>query len=551
MSEKEPRRPVQGLPSAEEAIRPQLPSALVIQKSKISKIWIIPVIAILIGLGLIYTAISNRGPTLTISFKSANGIEVKKTKVKYKDITIGQVRSVTLSDDLEHVLVTVKLKRQGGELISSNSRFWIERPRLQGMSVTGLDTLFSGSYIAVDPGVKVEREEDIEEFTGLENPPRIKEGEQGKVFTLRADTLGSLDYGSPVYYRGIEVGQIVGYQLEDHGAEVDIDIFVRKPYDDFVKQTSKFWLISGVELDLDSSGVHVLTESMASVIMGGVAFIDMGKVQPSAPASSGDRFHLYDTQADAQEEHYEDFEEYLLRFTHSARGLSVGAPVEFKGFKLGKVIDIGVEFDWSTQEVYIPVKIQVEGGRLARVAKGLGEVPAGREIHLLVERGLRAQLQSGNLITGQLFVALDFFHDVQPTEIQLTADGQQLIPTLPNTVELLMEQATKMVTRIQELPIEQIGIQAAGALSSIRKAGDQFKRVLKSGDIKDTLVQAAQVAKETTLALDQLQKLLDQDSQVLVEVRRTLRDLGSAARSVKQLADQLERDPQSLFRGRE
>ena len=531
----------------------RIEEAVVTKRRSISIIWIVPVIALLIAGFLAYKAIINRGPTITISFKSANGVQVKKTKVKYKDMTIGRVTQITLTDDFQMVRVKIRLDKRSGSLVSNTTRFWIERPRLQGVTVTGLDTLLSGPYITLDPG-----EPGIEcyEFEGLESPPRITGGDQGKVFTLHSESLGSLDYGSPVYYRDVGVGRVVGYELKPKGEGVNIDIFVRSPYDQFVRTASRFWLVSGVELDWGANGVQFHAESLLSVMLGGIAFLEPSQQEKTPPASNGDDFQLFANEKAAFEEHFEQTEQYLLKFTDSVRGLSIGAPVEFKGLLIGHVIDIGIEFNWDTQEVFVPVKIEVEGGRLAKVASGMNDGHTDRVIHQLVRRGLRAQLQSGNLITGQLFIALDFFDQVPKAQVEST-QGIEIIPTHPTTMGALTLQASSILNQLKSLPLHKLSMTALHALDSITDTGNQLNQLgsqlnilLRSKHIQRSLRNTDEATRSAKKLVKNMNTLVDQDSPTLLELRRAIKDLSEAAKSVRGFADQLERQPDSLLRGK-
>ena len=516
------------------------PRAIVSERRGVSLIWIVPIVALLVGAGLVFTALMKRGPKVTITFKSADGLQAKKTKVKYKDITIGKVKSVKLSQDFSRVRVTVSLAKMAEQFLSDNTRFWIVRPRLRGMTISGLDTLLSGAYIAVDPG---ERGAEQLEFVGLDAPPSIIGDTRGKLFTLKSEALGSLDYGSPVYYRDISVGEVVGYRLREDGKGVDIEIFVNSPYDTYVKEASRFWSVSGVEVDMDADGVHLYSESLVSILLGGVAFIDPPYMDQTPSAKAGDLFTLYKTRKVALTEHFAKKEYYVLKFAHTVRGLSVGAPVEFKGFVIGEVVDIGIEFHLESQQVLVPVRIEIEAERLARMAPTLKGVDSSKILHQLVEKGLRAEVLTSNLLTGQLYVALDFFDQAKPITLGLTEGGFPQIPTLPTPIEEFTKNIFAILDQVQKIPIEEIGRQTLAAIKSIKASGDQLRRVAGSRDLHAALKKIHEITKNANA-------LVAQDSRAVVEVQRMLRDLRDAAKSIRILADQLERNPESLIRGK-
>ena len=520
-----------------------LPEAVVSKKKGLSLIWIVPLVAFCIGVGLVYTALTEKGPQVTITFASADGLEAGKTKVKYKDVTIGKVESVELNDDFSEVIATVRLTREADEFLSENTRFWIVRPRMHGATVSGLETLLSGAYVAVDPGVKGEEQY---EFIGLESPPLVTGNAKGKLFTLKAKELGSLDYGSPVYYRDISVGQVVGYGLQKGGKGVDIQVFVDAPYDTYVTDTSRFWVASGLDMELDAEGIRVDTESIVSILVGGVAFTNPDYLGTAPVADAGDIFRLYDTRKLAMTEEFIEKEYFVLKFSQAVRGLDVGAPVEFKGFPIGRVVDIGIEFDWKSKEVLVPVRIEVEQERIERIVSG-STAPAPEEsekmLDVLVQQGLRGQVLPANLLTGKLYVSLDFFAQAEPALVGVTKDGLQEIPTIPTPIEELTKNLSALLEKLQKLPVEEIGQNTLDAIKSIKATGDKLEKVAGSEDLKIALTATRQ-------AMENANALVQDDSATVVELQRALRDLSDAAKSIRSLADQLERHPESLLQGK-
>lgn len=524
-----------------------VPQAIVNKKKGISLIWIVPILALVVGMGLVYTALTRKGPEITIIFHSADGLKAKKTKVKYKDIVIGEVKKVELTEDFHKVRVTISLVKMAEKFLSANTSFWIVRPRLRGVTVSGLETVLSGAYVAIDPGEKGEIKYD---FVGLETPPRIIDGTKGRLFTLNANALGSLDYGSPVYFRDISVGQIVGYRLQPKGKGVDIDVFVDDPYDSYVKEASRFWLVSGVEFETDTEGFHIYSESLVSIILGGVAFIDPPYMGETAVAKSKDNFKLYKNRKAALTRHFEKKEYYVLKFAQTLRGLSIGAPVEFKGFPIGKVVDIGIEFHLESKEVLVPVRIEVEAERLSRIASGTNGLSSTDILHELVAQGLRAEVLTANLLTGQLYVALDFFDQAKPATVGVTEDGLQQIPTLISPIEELTKNMTDILDKVHKIPIDEIGRQVLATITSVKGTVDKLKRVVGSKDLRVALKHTREMMKETRDTMKKANSLVATDSRTMVEFQRMLRELGDAAKSIRILADQLERNPESLIRGK-
>jgi len=302
-----------------------IPPAVAVRRSSVSVVWLIPLVALAIGGWLAYKTFSEQGPTVEIRFKTAAGLEAGKTKVKFKDVDIGQVTTIDVNPDLQTVTVTAQLKYGSSDYLTENTRFWVERPRVTASRVSGLETLLSGAYIAMDP---VTEGSFVRSFEGLDEPPLFTTSEPGKRFVLRSASLGSLNIGSPVYYRQIQVGQVVGYQLDEDGQAVSIELFVSAPHDVLVFSDTRFWNASGVDFSLSASGIRVDTQSFLSVLIGGVSFDTPDTIEGGRrPAEPDEVFPLYPSRDEAHEKVYQRKDRYLLYFKGSVRGLSVGAPV--------------------------------------------------------------------------------------------------------------------------------------------------------------------------------------------------------------------------------
>ncbi len=294
------------------------------RKRRISIVWLVPLIALAIGGWLVYKALSEKGPTVTITFNSAAGLEAGKTKIKYKEVELGQVVSIELDDKLSQVIVTAELVKQAEKFVSQNTRFWVVRARVEAGSVSGLGTLFSGAYIGLDPG---KPGKPATRFQGLEVPPVVTVDLPGSHFVLRASSLGSLNVGAPVYFRRIEVGQVVSYQLDEDGQAVTIQVFIHDPHHQLVRKNTRFWNASGLDVAIGADGIRVDTESFVSMMVGGIAFDTPANMEPGEPAEENDVFDLYKNRASISEKTYARKTRWLLHFDSGVRGLKTGAPV--------------------------------------------------------------------------------------------------------------------------------------------------------------------------------------------------------------------------------
>jgi paraquat-inducible protein B len=532
------------------------------KKQRISIVWLVPLIALAVGGWLVYKAISEKGPTVTITFKSASGLEAGKTKIKYKDVELGQVTSIELDDDLSRVIVTAELVKESKNFISENTRFWVVRARVTAGSVSGLGTLFSGAYIGLDPG---KSGKPATQFNGLEVPPVVTADLPGSHFVLRAASLGSLDVGVPVYFRRIEVGQIVSYQLDEDGQAVTIKIFIHDPHHELVRKNTRFWNTSGLDIAIGADGIRVDTESFTTLMIGGIAFDTPVSMEPGEPAEENEVFKLYRNRESVSEKTYARKTRWLLHFDSGVRGLNQGAPVELQGIQIGQVLDVNLEFDVDKTAFSIPVLVEIEPDRI-KAAGPLPEASEGQKImDYLVEKGLRAQLKTGSLITGQLLVAIDMHPAAPPAKINW--EGQYpIIPTVPTTMEEMTTSLTQLLRKLEKLPIEQIGSDLQNAVAGANRLINSAELQKSVMALNQTLNQAQRfaavlntsIAPELKTAVSNLDSALLQtqkltrslNSNVTPQADRTLKALQEAARSIKNLAAYLERNPEALIRGK-
>jgi paraquat-inducible protein B len=496
--------------------------AVVSTRRRPSIVWLIPLVAALVGAFVAWRTFSERGPQIEISFESAEGLEAGKTPIKYKDVEVGIVEEIHLADDLSGVHCKARMVKSFAPYLNAGTRFWVVRARVAGGQVTGLGTIFSGAYIGVDPIRDGER---AREFAGLETPPVVTTDQPGKHFELHSHRAGSVDVGTPVYFKKIRVGEVVASDLDASGEFVRIRVFVHAPHDARVSTATRFWNASGVYVSLGAGGVEVGLESLASLLIGGIAF-DTPAMGPGVPAADGALYTLYENEAATRREVYMQKAHYVAYFDQSVRGLVPGAPVEFRGIQIGEVRDVKLEFVPESGEFLIPVLIEIEPERI----KNLGMVdPATRREGLdqLVKRGLRAQLQSGNLLTGQLVVQLDFHDGAKPAEI-VWGEPYPELPTVPAPLEEITGGVQRLVKRLETLPLHEVVTSMNEALQAARDALSQGQKTLATASA-----------------------LVGPDSPANSELRRALVEMSDAARSVGLAADQIQQQPDSLLFGKE
>lgn len=513
-----------------------------------SLVWLIPIVAAVVGISLLISTLASRGPEITVTFSTAEGLTPGKTAVRYKDVDIGLVKSVRLASDRSHVLATIELTKDAENFAVKDTRFWVVRPRFAISGVSGLETLLSGAYIGVDAGKSGET---TRSFTGLEVPPVITTDASGRQFVLRAQDLGSLDIGSPVYYRRVQVGQVVAYQLEPNGRDITLRVFVNKPYDKLVTADTRFWHASGVDLKLDASGLKLSTQSLVTVLLGGVAFQVPENSAAQTAAAENTQFLLAGDQAEAMKEPEELAPTLaVLNFDQSVRGLSPGAPVDFRGVIVGQVRSIGIEYQRDKKAFRMPVVVELYPSRMGFRERDVADEARKRTIvQALVKRGMRAQLRTGNLLTGQLYVALDFFPKAPPAkDIDLEAPMPEF-PTTPGTFDELQAKLGEIVNKIDKVPFDQIGQDARTAIASMNKMLETADKLVAqlNGDVAPQVLAALQDARRT---LNSANGTLASDAPLQQDTRRMMQELTRTAVSLRALTDYLERHPEALLRGK-
>ena len=512
-----------------------------------SLIWLVPIVAALVGLSLVINAWMQQGPAITISFQSAEGLDPGKTVVKYKDVVIGKVTTIRLSPDRHRVVVKVDLEKSAAGIAVADTRFWVVRPRIGLGGVSGIDTLLSGSFIGVDVGDSTQEQTD---FVGLETPPSVTHDARGKSFVLHSGDLGSLDIGSPVYFRRLQVGRVASYKLNDDGKGVTVQIFVESPYDKFVTTESRFWNASGVDVSLGADGLKLNTQSLATVLAGGVAFLDApGPHADATAAGENATYTLFDTQANAMAPPDGEPRYIRMRFDQPLRGLAVNAPVEFLGMNIGNVVSIRMDYDEKSGHfpIYVgaviyPDRLGAAHQKLVALAKSKGDNDdMSHMMGTLVAHGLRAQAKVGNLLTGQLFISLDFLKNAPKADYDPNTRPLQ-IPTAPGNFDRLQEQLADIVDKIQKIPFESIGNNLNQTLATLNKTLTQVNgQVLPQ--FQDTLKGANQT-------LGTANNAFSPDSPLQQNLGSTLQELQRMARSLRTLTDYLSTHPSSLIRGR-
>ena len=543
-------------------------SPVVREKSGLSPIWLIPIITALLGSWLIYHSLTDKGPLVTITFHTAEGIEADKTRIKYKSLSIGMVEGVKFSQDFARVEVKIRLNKEATHFLKRDTRFWVVRPTLSARGISGLGTLLSGTYIEVEPGEGAPQSL----FVGLESPPMQHGGLAGKRITLLAKQLGSLDRGSPIYYQGIVAGEVLGYEMANDYRNVLVHAFVKAPYDTLLRSHTRFWSGSGIDLTVGADGMRLKTESLQSMLFGGIAFDtpDITNANAGGEDIAGLVFTLHDDFKAIQEQAYVSKLRYVLHFEDSVRGLTVGAPVEFKGIKVGSVTDVHLEYNEKTASFRIPVQVEIEPERIA--ARGEQLQRASRDVFEgLIKRGLRARLQTGNMLTGQLFVDLV----IQP-KTPLKRGEKNELPTVRGVgMEQIMASAGSIMEQLGRVDYAALGADLQGTLKGanvlvngphLNKALEELATTLKSvrvllgalegraepiaDNLERTLVAAREALEKAKSTMALVDGAIAPEAPLHHHAVRLAQELTITTRSLRHLVETLERNPQALLLGK-
>ena len=545
--------------------------------SRVSIVWLIPLLAVLIGAWLAWTTLSKEGPPITISFESGEGLQAGQSLLKFKDITFGTVQSLDLAPDHKRVNVTIKTTRAAEPLLTEGTIFWVVKPRLFAGNISGLDTLLSGSYVGMRPGPEGGKTQ--HSFVGLEDPPVLQANVPGRTFLLKASRIGSISLGSPVFFRDFSVGEVLGYDLDHMADSVTIHVFVRAPFDQYVVDETRFWNASGLSVNFGGAGVQVQLESIKALLLGGIAFdtpTQEAKDAPKVVASAADHvFPLFADRTTADNSSYSRIVPAISYFPGSVSGVAPGSPVLMRGLQIGHVLDVRLHYDPVKDTIVAPVRYEVEPERVLGIGSKLIFKNPADAVNAMVKKGFRASLQSTSLITGQQAVAIDIVPDAPPATVTMDGDYFVMPTTSGGGFADLQASAATLLGQINTIPFAQIGQNLNGILKSVDSAtaGPELKQAV--AELSGTLAAVQDVARKLdnglTPTLKQLPALTNELTRTVTnanklvqslntgygdntkfnrDVDRMLAQLNDTLRAVRSLADLLSRHPEALIKGR-
>ena len=473
------------------------------KKKRISVIWILPLVALAIGVWMVVHTKMSKGPVITISFETAEDVVAGKTKIKYLNVNMGQVEDVTLNAAKDGVVVSVQLNPEAKDLLMKDTEFWVVRARVGAGNVSGLGTLLGGAYIELSPGTSNTKQH---AFTGLETPPLTPAGAPGVKLNLYSNKAGSVSTGDAVLYNGYKVGRVEGMGFDEERKQVHYDLFIDAPFDQLVNSSVRFWNVSGVQMNASASGIEVLTGSLDTVLFGGIAFAIPDGLEVGEPLDNGAEFYLYDTYTDMQDQPYTYHIDYVIEFQQSLRGLLPGAPVEYRGIPVGYVKNIMFDDVMAKEaEDYesnrpIPVLVSIEPGRIGLPDSEESVEMMSASIAGNVQAGLRGSLETGSIITGSLFINIDYREDAEPAELTMNY-GYQSIPTVHTGLDKLEAQISALLTKVNDLPIEATMTSINGTMTSMTETLNSLDSLVKD-------VHRQEVSAELVKTLEETQRMM-------------------------------------------
>ena len=536
--------------SVENTPTPSEQDAKIKASKSLSVIWLVPIVALAIGLWMVYQQWANQGPLINITFNSAAGIEIKKTKLKTREVTIGEVTAISLLQDSEGVNISVRVNNEARNLLNQDSKFWVVSPKVTHAGISGLNTLLSGSYIEMSPG---QSEQEQYNFEGLDEPPVTPYGTPGLHITLNSNADFAYNAGDPIVYKGLTVGRVEDIFFNFYERVVYYNAFIKDPYHKLITANTRFWNASGVKVDLTSEGISLQTGNLETMLTNGITFGIPDGETPGEVVTDRAYFDIYPNYEDAVTPNYKHSAKYVILVSDTVRGLKVGAPVEYRGLEIGEVLAINIQDSQASSllenDYKIPVLISIEPGKvgLPDNQQGLEQVMAQNEIW--VNQGLRARLQTGNLLTGQLFVELQHYPDLP--ELAMTRFLEYpVIPTTLDDFSQLTQKASDVLDKLNRLPVEDLMSELTVMAQDFRETAAEFKAASAGMDellIKLEEKQVLEQVNKTMASFEQLAQSYSTGSQGHDELIDTINTLNQRMKELQPLLLQLNQQPSSII----
>jgi len=512
-------------------------------------VWVIPILAVLIGGWLLYKNLGSKGPEIQIRFETADGLAAGKTELKCRSVSIGRVTKIDLSSDMQSVLVTCSLNAGNENLLREGSRFWVVRPRVSAVDISGLGTLLTGVYIEMEPGTGAKGGR---QWLGLETPPATNRSIPGRRLQLVSEEARSLIVGSPIYYRGFEVGRVESRTLDLEGRRIEYEAFVEEKYQGLITRNTRFWNTSGIDVSAGVDGFKIRTPSFQAMVSGGVSFAVPEGLPPGKLVNDGAVFELHRDADSAASSTFNPSLQLLLLFDQSVRGLSKNAPVEYRGIIIGRVKNISFDYVPDLDNQRVPVLVEIDPKLLRATHPEEISDDGLSQLGDAIQKGLRASLRIGSLLTGALFVDFDYYPEEPAIELAYKGDFP-VVPTLSSGFAQLEVKLASILDKIDKLPLDdavrQIALTAEEARVVMADLGIVAKAARETMDNED-FKKLPEELRKTIVELEKSVSSMGPDGAVQGDLLRTLDEFRSAMRAMESLSDTIKEKPNSIFFGR-
>ena len=503
-------------------------------------VWLVPIVAAIIAGYLGYRTIIEQGPLLTLTFTNADGLAAGQTQIKYKAVALGTVESIDLAKDDSHVIVKVRMNQVGTRFLNSNARFWVERPRLNFSDISGFETIVSGAYISVDPGKPRGHYQD--QFVGLEQPPGIRSDEPGHTYTLTAYNLGSISSGTPIFYRDVVVGEVLGYDIGNGFGPIQINIFIRAPFDALVRPDSRFWNSSGIGFGIKGGVLQVQLQSVQALFAGGISFNLPYSARGEIPCPDGAKFQLYASQQQAEASAYNTQIQIVSYVTTDVSGLTPGAPVDALGIQVGDVTGVALNVNPANGKAKVRVTMQLQPERISAIRYSKKMPNYVTLFQHFVDNGMRVEISTANYVTGQKEVDLVSVAHTSPTKVTVEGDAI-VLPFQASGVDSILTNATDITNKLNQLPFQQIGY-------NLNKLLTTANETLGASQTRKLVSQLSATLETANSTLKDLQSGFGQDSDFQRGTEQLLNQANATLQSLQALTIYLNRHPQSIIFGR-
>ena len=529
--------------------------------SGISWFWLVPVFAIIVSALVVWKSVSDRGPLIEVQFSSGHGFVAGKTEIRHKDIVVGLVEEVTLTDNLKAVKIKARMEKVVVPFLGDTSLFWVVTARISGSNLSGLGTLLSGNYIEV--AWSAEPSEKRKKFIGLDEPPKTPAGTPGRHLRLASFYEDSIKVGAAIYYRSVKVGRIESRRLADDFSRIEYRAFIRAPFDKLIDGTTRFWEVSGLNLDLDDGGLKVRLASMDAMLNGGVTFSNLGRSDQASAVTAATSFEIFPDREDAIENQFNQAEfrgvNFIAEFSSSVGGLENGAPVEWRGVRIGTVRDVVVELtsaEGVAQQMYAVLELQPQ-----RVGFSSGTAEELRvDLQEWLDSGVRVQLATASILSDKKIVRLVNTDGSDDKQVNYSALPYPSIPSIPSDISAIRQNVEQLLTQLTNLPLDNLIRSGISLLDNAGTLVDESKLNSTLQALEETLSNVEAATSDLPLLVNNLNQLaamgettlsgLSSDSALYVDLSGAVRDFRSAARSLASLAEMLEDNPNALILGR-